>query len=203
MVQGNRLTPSGAVAASTRRLAAGLALSTAVHVLTALGVSPRAGVALASPYALQVDIERADATSAAAPLPLPATEQPQQPRSAPAARGEPPPQFALPLDRYFSAREVEVRAISSNEVELVYPEPAYERRIEGKLTLRIFINEHGGVDRVTVLDATPPGVFEEATLAAARVLQFTPALIGGRAVKSSKTIEVVFDPRTVANANAN
>lgn len=201
MVQGDRLTPSGAVAASTRRLAAGLALSAGVHLLAALSVGPRAGIAPAWPQSLQVDIRRADTSGAAEPVPLPAAAQPQQALSAApaAASGEALPQFTLPVDRYFSAREVDVRAVQSNEVELVYPQPAYDQRIEGKLTLRIFINEEGGIDRVTMLEATPPGMFEEATLAAARALRFEPALIDGRRVKSRKTIEVVFNPRAGAD----
>lgn len=212
MVQGHRLTPSGAVAASTRRLAAGLALSVGVHLLAALGVGPRAGIAPAWPQSLQVDIQRADTPGAtlarpvssgptgdaAASVPLLAAAQPQQALPA-AASGDALPQFILPVDRYFSAREVDVRAVQNNEVELVYPQPAYDRRIEGKLTLRIFINEQGGIDRVTVLEATPPGIFEEATLAAARALRFAPALIDGRRVKSRKTIEVVFNPRAGAD----
>lgn len=195
MVQGNRLTPSGAVAASTRRLAVGLALSAGAHLLAALGVSPGAAIPLAWPLPLQVDIQRAATSDAAAPLPLSAAAQPQQaPSGAPAARSKALLQFPLPVDRYFNAREVDARAVQSNEVELVYPQPAYDRRIEGKLTLRILINERGGIDRVTVLEATPPGVFEEATLAATWALQFSPALINDRPVKSQKTIEVVFNP---------
>jgi hypothetical protein len=45
-----------------------------------------------------------------------------------------------------------------------------------------------------VLEATPPGVFEEAALTATQALQFRPARKYGRNVKSQKTIEVTFDP---------
>jgi protein TonB len=60
--------------------------------------------------------------------------------------------------------------------------------------LRIFINDQGTIDDVSVLESTPPGVFEEAALTATLALQFKPAIRNGRSVKSYKTIEVVFDP---------
>ena len=81
-----------------------------------------------------------------------------------------------------------------NEVQLIYPKQAYEMRIAGKVKLRIFINEHGSIDMTAILEATPPGVFEEAAFTATQALQFSPALKNGREVKSQKTIEVVFNP---------
>jgi protein TonB len=67
-------------------------------------------------------------------------------------------------------------------------------RIAGKVALRIFINEQGGIDMISIMAAAPPGVFDEAALTATQALQFTPALKNGREVKSQKTIEVVFNP---------
>ena len=103
-------------------------------------------------------------------------------------------QLDFPFDRYFAAKELDVRASQINDVQLIYPKQAYEMRIAGKVKLRIFINEQGGIDMTSILEATPPGVFEEAAFAAAQALQFTPALKNGREVKSQKTIEVVFNP---------
>jgi TonB family protein len=58
----------------------------------------------------------------------------------------------------------------------------------------MLINERGGVDGITVLQAEPNGVFEAAALEAAQALAFSPAALAGRPVKSQKTLEVVFDP---------
>lgn len=209
VVQRNRIAPAWAVAASTRRLALGLAISAALHVLAALGVSPLAVRPLAMARPLQVEIQRAvdpdvgaelimpgasDFTRADSPSPPPTAEQPQQAPAGALSAGEAVIQFPFPLDKYFTASEVTVRATQINEIELVYPQPAYDKRIAGKLTLQILINEQGSVDRVSVLEAMPPGVFETAALAAARALKFSPALIYGRPVKSQKTFEVIFNP---------
>jgi TonB family protein len=127
-----------------------------------------------------------------APAP-PQTDVPQKTantRNPPAAAVELP----FPFDAYFSTREVDVGAEPSNEVLLRYPLIEYRQRLGGIVRITLLINEHGGLDKVTVVDAAPPGVFEEAALEAVNKLQFIPALKNGRPVKSRKTIEVVFDP---------
>jgi protein TonB len=100
----------------------------------------------------------------------------------------------FPFDAYFSAREVDVGAEPSNEVLLRYPWIEYRQRLGGVVRVTLFINEQGGLDKINMVDAVPPGHFEEAALEAVNSLQFTPALKKGRPVKSRKTIEVIFDP---------
>jgi TonB family protein len=104
------------------------------------------------------------------------------------------PDLMFKPDQYYTSREVDVRAEPLNEVPLVYPQLAYQRRIKGKVILQIFINERGGIDQLSVVSAEPWGVFEEAALMATEALQFSAAMKGGRHVKSQKTVEVVFDP---------
>ena len=97
-------------------------------------------------------------------------------------------------ESYLTSREVDVSAEPTNDVLLRYPWVEYRLKRGGVVRITLLINEQGGLDKVTVIDATPPGVFEEAALEAVNKLQFTPALKGGRRVRSQKTIEVVFDP---------
>lgn len=115
----------------------------------------------------------------------------QQPT--PAATQAPIP-LDLPLDRYYTAQEVDVRAEPINEVDLIYPQLAYQRRIRGTVQLRLFINQYGSIDEITLIQSTPTGTFDEAAIAATLALQFKPAIMNGRNVRSQKTIEVVFDP---------
>ncbi len=203
------LAVSHAIPPSTTRIAVGITISAAAHLLVAVSLSPRVAGEAAWPSPLQVEIVRAappetrteiavpglsDHAGTAAPVQLPAeTRSQEEPSHAPAAR-KAAVQFDLPFDRYFTARELDVRAARINEVQLVYPKQAYAMRISGKVILRIFINEKGGIDMISMLAATPPGVFEETALTTAQALQFSPALKNGRQVKSQKTIEVAFDP---------
>jgi protein TonB len=194
------------ISQSARRLATGLALSIALHALIVLGIVPTP-YRITAPVPLQVELQRVEApppTAEVAAEPLSefsaaaAAETPQEApptdTPAPAVVPEAPVAVDQPLETYFTARELDARAELINQVDLVYPVNAYEMRLHGRVVVRIFINEHGAVDETSVLEATPPGIFEEAALAATQALQFRPAQKYGRNVKSQKTIEVTFDP---------
>ena len=192
----------------TRRLIVGLAVSVVIHLMIVMGFNPRSA-RFVPPLPLEVEIRREvppqPATEfatgqpselSAPPADLAAPPEPV-PQEAPASASAAPPtpfELGLPLDKYYTARELDVRAEQTNEVHLVYPERAYVMRVSGKVLLRILINEHGAIDNVAIVQAAPPGAFEEAALTATRALQFKPAIKNGRNVKSQKTIEVVFDP---------
>ena len=200
--------PFGPLSRSERRLAWGIALSLAAHLLVIAGVRPVTAVFTPQPP-LQVELRQA-ATEPEAPLSVPASPdapadlapasslaaavRPAPARPEPGAVPEIRPDSRLPLERYFTGLEVEVRAEPLNDPPLVYPQRAYQSRVRGKVMLRILINERGGVDDVLVVESEPRGVFEAAALDAARSLQFSPALRFGSRVKSQKTIEIAFDP---------
>lgn len=200
--------PFSPASRSEYRLACGLALSLLAHLLLMAGVRPMTAV-YAPPTPLQVEI-RQSAPEPDAPLSVPAPSgvvadagpaspavevaKPEPMRSDPGAVPDLRPDPRLPLERYYTALEVDVRAEPLNDPPLVYPQRAYQMRTRGKVTLRILINERGGVDEVMVLESEPRGVFEEAALDASRSLQFSPAMRFGLRVKSQKTIEVPFDP---------
>lgn len=197
--------------AGVKRLAAWAALSVLAHMLVFSVVGGDALVPVNAPFhqTLIANIQHI-APEIAGPLTVPDTEseikaqpadppllQPektQQKIADPVTAPEAAINLPLPLDAYFSADNVDTRAQPSNDVLLFYPLNAYKRKISGVVKVTLLINERGGLDKVIVADATPPGIFEEAALEAVGKLQFTPALRGGRQVKSRKTIEVVFDP---------
>jgi protein TonB len=136
--------------------------------------------------------------------PVTDSPQPAPAQEATTARTPPPAAVELPFpfDAYYNASEVDVRAQPTNDVALVYPWVEYKLRVSGVVQLTLLINERGGLDKVTVIEARPPGVFEDAALEAVNKLQFTPALKNGQPVKSRKTIDVVFDPSEQAKPPA-
>lgn len=193
--------------AASNRLLVGLAVSVSVHLLVMLAVRP-VTVAYAPPQPLRVEIRdvtpAADAaaiTASQSDFSAPAASAPAAPDAAkpdPREQAQEPhsgPDFGLATDRYYASNEVDVRAEPIGETPLlVYPRPAYQQRIAGKVVVSILISQLGNVDDVAVVKAEPAGVFEEAALSAARELKFSPALRAGRAVKSKKLVEVKFDP---------
>ena len=205
-----------ALSRGDRRLLVGLALSALAHLALIAGVRPMvAAYAPVPPFQVRIEQlapqpEVLFATSAvsdvsAATSGVSEVTAPVEPGATVTAAVEPAGASANPLpvtgpdlkfkpDQYYTSREVDVRAEPLNEVPLIYPQQAYQRRIKGKVTLQIFINERGGIDQLVVVDAEPSGIFEGAVLTATEGLQFSAALKNGRRVKSQKTIEVVFDP---------
>jgi TonB family protein len=184
------------------RLLVGVAVSVVVHIAAIGLVRPKAYVFMpASPIQLRV-----------VNLPVESTEPPKLASSVenakeittPLKEEGPPKNSRLQTARegvqqfhesdYSDARQLDVRAEPLNDVPLVYPQRAYQWRMKGRVLLQLLINDLGRVDKISVLESEPSGVFEGAALEAAWATVFSPALKGGRPVRSKKTIEVNFDP---------
>ncbi len=200
-MQAPSLTPA------SRRLLVGILVSVLAHSLGIIVVRPLA-VAFPPARSLSVEIVGTEEISEKS---IVAAEQSEF--STEYARAQRPPEAPPPLvqrntsdtplegldvpiapDRYYSSREVDVRAEPVNDIPLIYPQFAYQQRIKGVVLLRILINERGTVDDVGVIDSAPKGMFEEAALNAAQALKFSPAILRQRPVKSLKVVEVEFDP---------
>lgn len=97
-------------------------------------------------------------------------------------------------DLYFTRSQVDVPATPLERTPLIYPAEAYIWKLAGRVQARVFINESGEIDQVSIVHAHPPGIFEEAALAALWQIRYKPALIGGIPVRSQRLVEVGFDP---------
>jgi protein TonB len=110
------------------------------------------------------------APPAVATAPPPAT-QPAPAATPPAPRSAPPPAPALP--RLLSAAPPR------------YPLMAMRRKIEGNVTVQFTIQPDGSVASPNVVSADPPGIFDQAALAAARSWRFET---GARPVSTSREV---------------
>jgi len=72
--------------------------------------------------------------------------------------------------------------------------PAHAGLQEGTVVLRLLISETGSVDEITVIDASPQGVFEESAIAAFAAAKFSPGRMLGMPVRSQLTIAVDYTP---------
>lgn len=100
---------------------------------------------------------------------------------------------AQPTERYYLARELDVRPAPRTPVEPVYPNDAFLKDIPGRVVVRLFISASGKVEKALILQAEPPGYFEEAVQQAFRAARFTPAMKHGRPVKAQVVLEVRYD----------
>ena len=153
-----------------------------------------------------------DVPSPATPLPIapatakPASAVPPQPAAAPVAALDataPPPAGAagtaggeggLPgIDpTWYRAREVDTTAKPIGSITPAYPDEARRRNKDGSLKLMLKIDDLGRVRDAEVVEADPPGLFEDAALEAFRAARFQPAMKDGRPVRYQAYIRVRF-----------
>ena len=91
---------------------------------------------------------------------------------------------------YYKRSQLEARPYVVTKVEPVFPLGGPPTG--GTARIRLFINERGFVDRVTVVESVASAKFGEAAADAFRKAQFEPGKLKGAAVKSQVLIEVDF-----------
>lgn len=104
------------------------------------------------------------------------------------------PSLPLGIDtNWYLANQVDRHPKAIGSVRPVYPEAAQRDNIEGTLKLKLRIDDLGRVQDAEVVEATPPGIFDEAALAAFRKARFQPAMKDGRPVRYEAYIRVEFE----------
>ncbi|MEM9494197.1 MAG: energy transducer TonB, partial [Myxococcota bacterium] len=79
-----------------------------------------------------------------------------------------------------------------NRITPEYPAKARQRGVQGHVLLKIKVSERGDVERVKVVDAEPPGVFDMVAVAAIRQWTFDPATYKGEPVAISVQQRIPF-----------
>ena len=75
---------------------------------------------------------------------------------------------------------------------IVYPVEAKDRKVEGYVRVAYDVSTDGTVTNARVVEADPPGVFDEAALAAVRGWHFLPAIRNGKPVMKELVSRVNF-----------
>lgn len=163
----------------------GVAESAAIPAVTEHGQA----VAELSPATRQVPPALAEAP---APQAIAQAAEPAQP----AAKTEPAATLSLPSPvdmRWYGAREVDSHPRALSRIEPAYPEAARRRGQTGWVKLRLMIDEYGKVMEAEVVEASPVGVFDAATLQAFEQARFEPAKRQGRPVRYEGYFRVMFE----------
>jgi protein TonB len=147
------------------------------------------------------------AQDAAAPAPAPTpTEQPPA-SSAPPGPASPSAQGVIGGGRpgaqmrnfggvsAYDANSVDERPSVLRGAMPEYPHQARRMRQEGRVLVRVVVDEQGSPVTALVLEANPAGVFEQAALGAARRFRFLPGKIAGRRVMTAVLIPFEFTLR--------
>ncbi|MDD3802376.1 MAG: energy transducer TonB [Desulfuromonas sp.] len=125
-------------------------------------------------------------------LPLSTAASPAHDWPAPQLPGvQLPPLAALP--QYFEVDELDQPVQPLAQLPFLYPLRAKRQGIEGWVRLGLWIDRDGQVERVEILSAEPPGVFDETVLRGARQWRFRPGTRQGEPVASRVEQTVRFE----------
>ena len=206
------LAPDPAV---RRRLAAALACSALVHWLFSWSVTPggaravRAGGALDA-SSIEARLVIPEPPLAEAPVDLRSAAEQHETR-APAVRADKKSRAPLPAvtaeparkdapagvshapdPTYYPARQLDVYPVLTTSLDLRYGGKAAASDVTGRVLLLVMIDHEGLVDDVSVVEAQPPGVFEDDARRAFLGARFRPGLKEGRAVKARVLVHVSY-----------
>lgn len=115
-----------------------------------------------------------------------------RPPSRPPVSAPPPAAAPAVTQVYRQGAELDPPPRPLEDIDPEYPPAAGLK--EGTVVLRLLIDATGHVDEVTVLSASPEGLFEASALAAFGKAKFSPGRYLGLPVPSQITVEVDYTP---------
>ena len=101
------------------------------------------------------------------------------------------PQVAL--KRFYELGELDHPPRPLVKMPPVYPYKAKRLEIEGYVKIKFLVDEEGKVSRVSVLDASPKGVFEDSVLQTLPSWKFSPGKVVGEPVSSWVVTTIRFE----------
>lgn len=125
------------------------------------------------------------------PLPAPVVEEPLA--EPPAAEGE--AARALPVPNYFPAEALTRQPELIGGIDESLREPV-EAGLRGRAIIRLYLNQSGKPERVSVLESTLPVEIEGLVVKAFYTAQYRPGEIDGLAVMSEMTVDVDLSSTT-------
>lgn len=96
-------------------------------------------------------------------------------------------------DGGMSLAAVDVKPRIMRQVEPAYPADARRHGIEGRVVARLLVAADGGVNKISIVSAKPPQIFEQAVITALEKWRFHPARYKGREVASWVMLPIRFD----------
>ena len=100
-----------------------------------------------------------------------------------------------PNDLVFKEDGVDKRAKLLSRATPRYPRLAQRQGLGGTVEFRIVVGLDGNVEKVQLLKADPPGIFEASAEAAIRQYRYSPAIVDGKPVRSFYRQKIIFKVR--------
>ncbi len=96
------------------------------------------------------------------------------------------------LPKVFQAGKLDSSLTPTVRIPPIYPMRARRRGIEGWVKVKFIVNTHGNVTDITILEAHPERIFNEAVRRCLRQWRFRPGTVGGMVVDAEVTTTIRF-----------
>jgi len=93
----------------------------------------------------------------------------------------------------FSVGELDQPLITLVRMPPIYPLAAKRKGTEGWVTVRFIVNEQGTVEKTTIVEARPPGIFDDSVLRCVSGWRFKPGTVQGRSARVWAETTVRFE----------
>jgi protein TonB len=97
-----------------------------------------------------------------------------------------------PLKAFYGLKEVDQTPVATMKTKPPYPYRARRLRLNGKVDVRFLVDAKGRVERISILRADPPDVFDRSVLQTLSTWRFSPGTVSGRPVNTWITTTIVF-----------
>jgi periplasmic protein TonB len=101
----------------------------------------------------------------------------------------------IALKRFYEEGEVDHPPTPLVKMPPIYPYKAKRLEVEGFVKVRFLVDEEGTVSRLSIIDSSPKGVFEDSVLQTVPLWKFTPGRIHGESVSSWVVTTIRFELR--------
>jgi protein TonB len=94
---------------------------------------------------------------------------------------------------YYDQGDVDQMPVPIFKMKPLYPYRAKRLNITGKVKVSFVVDEYGHVSQVKIVDAEPPGIFEDSVIRALPSWKFSPGKIAGHPVATMAVTTIEFN----------
>lgn len=102
------------------------------------------------------------------------------------------PQAIIDFNGLFDMNDLDTIPVPSFKTNPRYPYRAKRLGLEGEVKIRFRVDKEGTVSDVTIVEATPPEIFDKSVINAVSTWKYTPGELSGRQVETLVTTTILF-----------
>ena len=102
------------------------------------------------------------------------------------------PQATIDFNGLFDMDDLDAIPVPSFKTNPRYPYRAKRLGLEGEVKIRFLVDKEGTVSDITIVEATPPEIFDKSVINAVSTWKYTPGELSGRQVATLVTTTILF-----------